>query len=168
MDQAKVAIDGTISSELFGGLPKRVTLPSSPLWIAGLSGAVAIPVVLLVVAQLLGQSAVPQPAVPQIVKGAAPPPVGTWSCALPGETMGVLAVDGWRYTLTTEGEQPRGGTLAPVGGQGLKNMSAYVRVESGPLKDDFGIGLGLHYEQAEPDNLIFSMGPGAGVRCVRS
>jgi hypothetical protein len=163
MDQAKVAIDGTMASELFGGLPRRITLPSSPAWIAGLSVAVALPVLLLVVAELVGS-----PAVPQQLKGAAPPPAGTWNCALPGETLGMLTVEGWRYALTIDGAQPRVGTLAPVGGQGFKNKAAYVRVESGPLKDEFGLGLGIHLDVVEPDNLIFNKEPGAGVRCVRT
>jgi hypothetical protein len=95
-------------------------------------------------------------------------PIGAWNCVFTGETAGMLTVDGWRYTLTIGGELPKEGTLAPVGGRTPKNNAVLVHVESGPLKEDFGIRVGLHTDRAEPEKLIFNIAPGAGVPCFRN
>jgi hypothetical protein len=161
--QMKVAVGGTLLSAGFGGCLKLATLPTSPVRIAGLFPLIALSVVLLVAAEYLGPSTVPQSQ-----RDTAPSPTGAWHCVFGGETAGKLTVDGWRYTLTFGGELAGEGTLAPVGGRTPKNNAALVHVESGPLKEIFGISVGLHEDRTEPEKLIFNMGPGAGVPCSRN
>ncbi|MGB3339326.1 MAG: hypothetical protein WBA73_19295 [Devosia sp.] len=123
----------------------------------------ALPLVLLAAADLATPTASPQS-----LRGAAPSPAGRWNCSFGDETAGMLTVEEWRYTLTIDGERASAGTLVPVGGQAIKNKAAYVRVESGPLDDRFGLGLGVQDDTAEPDTLFFNRGPGSGVRCIRT
>lgn len=163
MDQMKLALSGTLLSAGFGGWLKWATLPASPVRIEGLFLLIVLSVVLLVAAESLGPSTVPQSP-----RNTAPSPAGAWHCVFGGETSGRLTVDGWRYALTFGGELAGEGTLAPVGGRTPKNNAALVHVEGGPLKEIFGISVGLHEDRTDPEKLIFNMGPGAGVPCSRN
>jgi hypothetical protein len=160
MDRSQAVASGIMPQELFAKgevtslLTHRIT---ALLAVAALS-----------VAMLVGAELVLSSTAPDILLDTEAPFAGTWSCSLTGETRGVLTVTGWRYTLTSNGERPRMGTLAQVGGRNPKQNPALVRVESGPLKDDLGIRVGFHDERTEPENLIFNLGPGAGVNCVRA
>lgn len=161
------------SAARFGRLWEAIA--SSPGWIAAL---IALPVAVVLVTEFAGLAtpvsiAARAPAVPQawlqLVPEPQQPPSGTWTCDFAGEAVGTLTVTGWQYALgTTAAGEPQSGTLEPLGGRAGKNRATYVQVESGPLKDNFGIRLGIHDDSAKPENLIFNLGPGSGIRCVRT
>jgi hypothetical protein len=160
MTEAKIARNH--STHFPGDLPRLANLSPHQFGISGL----AIIASLAVLVMLAGQPA-PSQTETQL-RHAAPSPAGTWTCVLSGEVVGKLTVDDWRYELVMDTGEPQGGTLAPVGGQAWKNKAGYVRVASGPLKDDLGLGLGIHDNQAKPETLSFNSGPGSGIGCVRS
>ena len=50
-----------------------------------------------------------------------------------------------------------------------KYREEFLKVQSGTLKDKFGIHLGYHYHLAgKPEALVFSTGLGSGIRCNRA
>jgi hypothetical protein len=160
MDQAEGFADRTMSLRVTGGFPKLAS--TSPFWTAAIAAVLATPLLLPVTADVVEQSPKKQ------LRNAAPPPTGHWRCVLDSTILGTLVVDGWQYSLSIDGEPTTSGTLEPVGGQAMKNKAAYVRVESGPLKDRFGAGLGFHDDAAEPPNLLFSIRSGLGLHCVHT
>ena len=162
MDQAKIATDGTLSWNIRAGWRKRPILLPYQIGMAGIAIFIAFAATMFLVVTDPAQPT----ALSRSLRDAAPPPVGNWNCTLPGRAVGRLRVDGWRYVLTPEAGEPRGGSLAPVGGQAIKNKAAYVRITSGPLKEDFGVGLGHHVDQVEPEILVLNVGPGSGIRCA--
>ena len=93
------------------------------------------------------------------------PPKGTWSCALPGGTVGTLTASGWHYELAAAGISGAG-EFEPIDGRAAKNRATYLRVTSGPLREQLGIRLGLHDYVGGPGSLTFNIGPGSGIRCA--
>jgi hypothetical protein len=113
---------------------------------------------LAIVGQLAGLSPLP------------PPPTGTWSCALSGEFAGTLTVEGLTYVFAdTMGGTAEAGALATTRARlGAKSRASLVRIWSGPLSDTFGIALGFHNRAASPETLVFNIGPGKGLQCLRA
>lgn len=101
------------------------------------------------------------------VKPSPQPLSGTWDCSLAGEPVGILSVDGWNYVLgSTDAGEPKVGTLERV--VFGKYREEFIKVQSGTLRENFGINLGYHYHlAARPEALVFSIGPGSGIRCAR-
>jgi hypothetical protein len=99
-----------------------------------------------------------------------PLPRGTWSCAMSGEFMGTLSVEGPRYVFTSaETDEAGAGAFATANSRlGRNSRSGLIRVWSGPLKDTFGVSLGLHNRGGDPETLVFNMGPGKGLQCLRA
>ena len=99
-----------------------------------------------------------------------PLPRGTWTCVLSGEVMGTLSVEGPRYVFTSAAtDEAAAGTLATANARlGRNSRSGLIRVWSGPLQDDFGVSLGLHNRGGNPETLVFNIGPGKGLKCLRA
>jgi hypothetical protein len=98
-----------------------------------------------------------------------PLPIGTWACSRSGEFTGTLSVKGTQYVFTNAGAVEAAGAMAVARARlGAKSQASLVRVWSGPLKDAFGISLGFHNRAAEPETLVFSIGPGEGLQCLRT
>ena len=97
-----------------------------------------------------------------------PLPMGTWACALSGEFVGTLSVEGPRYLFTSAAtDEAEAGALAMANARlGRGSRAGLVRVWSGPLKDTFGVSLGLYNRGAEPETLVFNIGPGKGLNCL--
>jgi hypothetical protein len=103
---------------------------------------------------------------------AAPPPLprGMWTCTLSGELAGTLSVDGPRYVFWNAAtDQAAAGSLATANSRlGRNSRSGLIRVWSGPLKETFGVSLGLHNRGGDPETLVFNLGPAQGLECLRS
>lgn len=98
----------------------------------------------------------------------ASPLSGTWACSLGGASVGTLSVEGWKYVLgSSEGGYKTVGTLQHV--VYGKYHEEYLKVQSGALKENFGVNLGYHYHLAgKPEAVVFNVGPEAGIRCTRT
>ena len=83
-----------------------------------------------------------------------------------GEPIGTLSVDGWDYALgPNDGAAQASGALEVVI-LSSKFRDEMIRVQSGALRDTFGVKLGYHYKVAgQPEMLAFNIGPGSGIRC---
>jgi hypothetical protein len=121
-----------------------------------LEGAVLAVAVIAVVGQLSGLAPLP------------PLPSGTWACTLRGEVAGTLSVEGTRYQFTTSGTEAHGTLAVKRARLGYQSRASLVRVWSGPLKETFGISLGFHNRAAEPETLVFNIGPGEGLQCLKA
>jgi hypothetical protein len=79
----------------------------------------------------------------------------------------MLSVDGWNYVLgSNDAGEPKVGTLERV--VFGKYREEFIKVQSGTLREKFGVNLGYHYHvAAKLEALVFSTGPGSGIRCAR-
>jgi hypothetical protein len=112
---------------------------------------------LAVVGQLVGLPPLP------------PVPHGTWTCERSDAFVGTLIVDGLRYVFVDDAGTSEVGSLAVTRARlGSGSRASLVRVWSGPLSESFGISLGFHNRAADPETLVFSIGPGEGLECLRS
>lgn len=160
------------STELFGRVPQG----APPLdWRAGIvdgtgrRGLVAFGIAALSIAVLVAASLPWEPISSK--RGAQPlagtqPLDGNWSCSLAGEPIGTLSVEGWDYALgSNDGVGQASGALEVVI-LWSKHHEEVIRVQSGDLRDRFGVKLGYHYKVADqPEMLVFNIGPGSGIRC---
>lgn len=81
-----------------------------------------------------------------------------------GETIGQLTVAGWNYVLQANGAGfPQVGSLERV--VYGKYREEYVKVQSGSLREQFGVKLGHH--SRTDGTLVFSIGPQSGIHCVQ-
>ena len=94
----------------------------------------------------------------------AQPLSGPWSCSLAGEPVGPLVIDGLTYVLgpAASGET---GTIAIIG-KHTKTSEEFLKVQSGPLLDQFGVRLGFHNRAVVPHTLVLNVGPGSGIQCI--
>lgn len=99
-----------------------------------------------------------------------PVPSGTWACDLAGEFAGTLTVEGLTYVFTDDSAgTTEAGSLAMARARlGATTRAGIVRVWSGPLSDTFGVTLGFHNRAADPETLVFNIGPGKGLQCLRA
>jgi len=150
--------------EFFSGGPRAIrrpwsTIPRSDRWTLIASVLLLVPVLLFSVAttQWLASPATPVQS----------PLSGSWDCSLAGEAIGVLSVTGSTYVLgTPSAGEPLVGTIERVG-KHSKLQEEFIKVQSGTLREDFGIRLGFHNAVVEPEALVFNIGPGSGIRCAR-
>lgn len=93
---------------------------------------------------------------------------GTWSCSLAGEPVGTLSVNGTNYVLgPNDAGDPGAGVLELVV-YATKYREEVIKVQNGTLKEKFGVNLGFHYDVPDqPQALVFNIGPGSGIRCIR-
>ena len=139
--------------------PLRALLGARPRVLMA-HGVLAISLTLLAAAAALGWLTLSAKPSPQ-------PLSGTWNCSLAGDPVGVLSVDGWNYVLGSNdtGEATVGTMERVVFG---KYREEFIKVQSGALSEKFGVNLGYHYHlAAKPEALVFSVGPGSGIRCAR-
>jgi hypothetical protein len=91
---------------------------------------------------------------------------GNWNCSLGGQPIGTLTVSGWDYALGSDSAPQSSGALK-VDILWSKYHEEVIRIQSGALRDRFGVKLGYHYKVAgQPEMLVFSIGPGSGIRCA--
>ena len=163
MNMGKFTLDIATSPAEFTSSPIRLNRPLVAIapprrWLAIVLGLASLALVLVAVTRLTWQDSSGRPT--------AQPLSGTWACSLAGQPIGALVIDGRNYMLgTADSGEPRAGTIEVVG-KHTKMQEEFLRVQGGPLLEEFGVRLGFHNRAVEPPVLVFNVGPGSGIHCL--